>query len=136
MPIGKKIRRKGGSPLRVFLWILPNPYKMPDLEPTGFIILYVHLLVFCFPFNSLTSDVILFSWLIMWLISLVAGLSSLENLELSLRISAIALIQEHLSKILTVLPLSAFWMTMFFFLTFVFEIWRWIHVTRKVLVWV
>ena len=44
----------------------------------------------------------------MWLISLPAGMSNLENLELSLRISSATLILEHLSKITTLLPLSAF----------------------------
>ena len=34
--ITERIGRKGGSPLRVSLKILPNPYKMPALEPTGF----------------------------------------------------------------------------------------------------
>ena len=51
----------------------------------------------------------------MWLISLPAGKSSLENLELSLKISSIALISEHLSKIITVLPSSVFWIMIFLF---------------------
>ena len=41
VPIAERIGQKGGIPLRVSLWILPNPYKMPGLEPTGFILLQV-----------------------------------------------------------------------------------------------
>ena len=84
---------------------------MPGLERTGFTLLLVDLSIICLSFNSLSSEVILFSSLTMWLIYLPAGMSSFKNLELSLRISSIALIQEFLSKITTVLPLSAFWIT-------------------------
>ena len=49
----------------------------------------------------------------MWLISLPAGISSLENWELSWRISSIALIQEHLSKVTRMLSLSDIRLTMF-----------------------
>ena len=37
--IAETIERKGGIPLQVSLWILPDPYKMPGLEPTAFILL-------------------------------------------------------------------------------------------------
>ena len=36
VPITERIGWEDGSPLQVFLGILPNPYKMPGLEPTGF----------------------------------------------------------------------------------------------------
>ena len=39
VPIAERKGQKGGSPLRVSLWISSNPYKMPGPEPTGFILL-------------------------------------------------------------------------------------------------
>ena len=69
---------------------------MPGLEPPDFILLQEDLLISSLFFNSLSFEVILFLRLMMWLISLQAGITSLENLALSLGIFLIALIQEHL----------------------------------------
>ena len=90
--IAERIVQKGGSPLRVFLWILPNPYKMPGPEPTGFILFWVDFSIIFKSFNSLSSEVILYSRLTMWSIALPTGIASLENLVLLLRISSVALV--------------------------------------------
>ena len=74
LPIVEKIWWKSGGPFWVSLWILYR-YKMPGVEPTGFIPLLEDLSIISLCFNSIRSEVILFSRLIMWLIFLPAGTS-------------------------------------------------------------
>ena len=65
---------------------------MPSLEPAGFTLLWVSLLIIFLFLNSFSSEVTLFPKLILCLMFLPVGVSSYDNLEISSKISSVAVI--------------------------------------------
>ena len=142
--IAERIVQKGGSPLRDFLWILPNPYKMPGPEPTGFILFWVDFPIIFKSFNSLSSEVILYSSF-NYVINLLTDrnsqfrklgvviknfFSGTYNKNTYLRLQPC-----YLYLISKLRCFRVFWQTIKGFKLRRCWVFRWILLTRKLLVW-